>query len=107
MRRERSPDGAHGFLSGQVGEWVSFNEMEIPGEEQVGDSGRWRSDKDTKAIHYQVVSHVPFPADCVGSTTQKMLNEPWQFLHVDMEDWRPAFHKQNTVALAIRPPSTS
>lgn len=77
------------------------------GEEQVGDGGRWRWDEDTKAILYQGVSHILFPEDYDGSTDQKLLNEPWQFLHVDIEDWRQLFCKQNILILTLRSPGIS
>lgn len=80
MRRERSQDGVHSFLFGQVGGWASCSEMEIHEEEQTGDSGRWRRDETTKVIHHHVVAHVLFPSDPGGSSAQRMLNGSWQFL---------------------------
>ena len=81
--------------------------MEIHGEEQVGDGGRWRWDENTKAIPYQGVSHILFLEDYDGSTDQKLLNDPWQFLHVDTEDWRQLFYKQNILILTLRSPGIS
>lgn len=79
MRRERSQDGAHSFLLSQLGEWASYNEMERH-EEQIGDSGRWRRDEATQAIHYHAVSHIIFLGDPGGNSAQRMWNEFWQFL---------------------------
>lgn len=62
MKRERGQDGTHGFLFGQVGEWTSFNEMEIHEDEQVGDSGR-SGDKTTKAFQQHEISCVLSSAD--------------------------------------------
>lgn len=46
---------------------------------------------------------VSFPQQTDVRITQRMLNEPWQFLCVDVEDWRQLFCKQNTLPLALRP----
>ena len=72
--------------------------METHEEEQDGDSrsGETRPSTTTRYL-------MSFPQHIDVSITQRMLNEPWKLLRVDVEDRRQLFWKQTMLALALRP----